>query len=73
MFVKTGVGGLIVRLKVLSAVEAPLLALTTKDAVPAAVGVPERTPFDARERPSVCPLELTKLYPVTGLASRVVE
>jgi hypothetical protein len=72
MLVKTGTGGLMAIVKVLSAVEPLLLALTSKVAVPSVVGVPEITPFDARVRPS-SPLELTRIYSVTGLADKVVE
>jgi hypothetical protein len=72
MLIKTGTGGLTAIVKVLSAVEPLLLALTSKVAVPSVVGVPEITPFDARDRPS-SPLELTLIYSVTGLADKVVE
>jgi hypothetical protein len=51
MPVKIGTGGLMAIVKVLSAVELLLLALTTKVAVPSLSGVPEITPFEARERP----------------------
>jgi len=51
MLVNTGAGGLIVIVNVLSAVEPLLLALTSKIAVPSLSGVPEITPFEARERP----------------------
>jgi hypothetical protein len=72
MPVKTGTGGVTVIVKVLSAVEPLLLALITKVAVPSVVGVPEITPFDARDKPPA-PLELTSVYSVTGLADKVVE
>jgi hypothetical protein len=72
MLVKTGTGGLTAIVKVLSAVEPLLLALTSKVAVPSVVGVPEITPSDARDRPP-SPLELTRIYSVTGLADKVVE
>jgi hypothetical protein len=49
--VNIGMGGLIVRLKVLSAVETPLLALTVNEADPFANGVPEMV-FPDKERPS---------------------
>jgi len=72
MPVKTGTGGVTAIVKVLSAVEPLLLALTSKVAVPSVVGVPEITPFDARDNPP-SPLELTLIYSVTGLADKVVE
>jgi hypothetical protein len=72
VLVKTGTGGVTEIVKVLSAVEPLLLALTSKVAVPSVVGVPEITPPEERESPPA-PVELTRLYSVTGLADSVAE